>query len=172
MPEQLAAMSGDAEKLNSKLERVAADGQLMESAAKNIRNLLAGAASDLYSQVVNELVAADAWPELNDRFYQTLTFGTGGLRGRTIGRIVTKAERGDTAHNAVATARPQFPCVATNAMKFFNISPATQGLVAYVHDWNKRANILAKPKIVIAHDPRFFSDQFAQLTAKLHTPHG
>ncbi len=33
-------------------------------------------------------------PELNDRFYRTLSFGTGGLRGRTIGKIVTAAERG------------------------------------------------------------------------------
>src|SRR5260370_1620799 len=109
MPEQLAAMSGDAEKLNSKLERVAADGQLMDSAAKNIRNLLAGAASNLYSQVVNEPVAADAWPELNDRFYQTLTFGTGGLRGRTIRRIVTKAHAGVTAHSPLANGRPAVP---------------------------------------------------------------
>jgi phosphoglucomutase len=172
MPEQLQAMSGSVEELNSKIKRAVADGQLMDSAAKNIRNLLAGAASDLYSQVVNELVAADAWPELNDRFYQTLTFGTGGLRGRTIGRIVTKAERGDTAHSAVATGRPQFPCVGTNAMNFFNISRATQGLVAYIHDWNQRANILAKPKIVIAHDPRFFSDEFAELAAKVASANG
>ena len=35
--------------------------------------------------------------ELNDRFYKTLAFGTGGLRGRTIGKIVTKAERGEAA---------------------------------------------------------------------------
>ena len=172
MPEQLQAMPGEFEKLNSKIERAVADGQLMDSAAKNIRNLLAGAASDLYSQVVNELVAAGAWPELNDRFYQTLTFGTGGLRGRTIGRIVTKAERGDTTHSAVATGRPQFPCVGTNAMNCFNISRATQGLVAYVHDWNQRANILAKPKIVIAHDPRFFSDEFAELAAKVASANG
>lgn len=172
MPEQLQAMPGEFEKLNSKIERAVADGKLMDSAAKNIRNLLAGAASDLYSQVVNELVTADAWPELNDRFYQTLTFGTGGLRGRTIGRMVTKAERGDTTHRAVATGRPQFPCVGTNGMNVFNISRATQGLVAYVHDWNQRANILAKPKIVIAHDPRFFSDEFAELAAKVASANG
>jgi len=168
MPEQLQAMPGEFEKLNSKIERAAADGQLMDSAAKNIRNLLGGAASDLYSQVVNELVAADAWPELNDRFYQTLTFGTGGLRGRTIGRIVTAAERG----NSRKDERPQFPCVGTNAMNFFNVSRATQGLVAYVHDWNQPATILAKPKIVIAHDPRFFSDEFSALAGKVASANG
>ena len=161
-------MPSEFEKLNSTIERAVEDGQLMDSAAKNIRNLLAGAASDLYSQVVSELVEADAWPELNDRFYQTLAFGTGGLRGRTIGRIVTAAERGSSREDE----RPQFPCVGTNAMNFFNISRATQGLVAYVHDWNKRANISAKPKIVIAHDPRFFSDEFADLAAKVAAANG
>ena len=161
-------MRGDLEKLDSKVDRAVADGQLMDSARKNIRSLVAGAASDLYLQVVNELVASDAWPELNDRFYQTLAFGTGGLRGRTIGRIVTAAERGSTHENE----RPQFPCVGTNAMNFFNISRATQGLVAYVHDWNQRANISAKPKIVIAHDPRFFSDEFSELAAKVASANG
>jgi hypothetical protein len=46
MPEQLAAMPGNIEKLSSKIKRVVAHGQVMESAAKNIRNLLAGTASD------------------------------------------------------------------------------------------------------------------------------
>ncbi len=34
IPEQLAAMSGNIEKLNSKIERAVADGQLIESAAE------------------------------------------------------------------------------------------------------------------------------------------
>src|SRR5947208_17199870 len=128
---KLAAMSGDAEKLHSKIERAVADGQLMESAAMNIRTLLSKAPSDFYLQVVDELIATRAWPELNDRFYQTLVFGTGGLRGRTIGKIVTAAERGSSRKDD----RPQFPCVGTNAMNFFNISRATQGLVAYLHEF-------------------------------------
>ena len=66
----------------------------MESAAKNIHVLLDGAQADLYLRSVGELVDGAEWAELNDRFYQTLAFGTGGLRGRTIGKIVTGAERG------------------------------------------------------------------------------
>jgi phosphoglucomutase len=166
--EQLAAMPGDVAKLHSKIEHAVADRQLMESAAANIRTLLAGAPSDLYMRVVDELIAADAWPELNDRFYQTLAFGTGGLRGRTIGKIVTVAERGSSREGE----RPQFPCVGTNAMNFFNISRATQGLVAYLHDWNQREKISAKPKIVIAHDPRFFSEEFSELTARIAAENG
>ncbi len=165
-------MPNNIEELNSKIDRAAAERQLIESAAKNIRTLLAGAPSDLYLRAVEELVDADEWPELNDRFYQTLAFGTGGLRGRTIGKIVTKTERGDTAHSAVATGRPEFPCVGTNAMNFFNISRATRGLVAYLHDWNQRNKISAKPKIVIAHDPRFFSKEFAELAAKVAADNG
>ena len=165
-------MPNNIEELNSKIDRAAAERQLIESAAKNIRTLLAGAPSDLYLRAVEELVDADEWPELNDRFYQTLAFGTGGLRGRTIGKIVTKTERGDTAHSAVATGRPEFPCVGTNAMNFFNISRATRGLVAYLHDWNQRNKISAKAKIVIAHDPRFFSKEFAELAAKVAADNG
>jgi phosphoglucomutase len=166
--EQLAAMPADIEELNSKIERAVADGQLMKSAAQNIRALLTGAPTDIYLRSVNELIAAGKWSELNDRFYQTLAFGTGGLRGRSIGKIVTRAERG----NASECERPEFPCVGTNAMNFFNISRATRGLVAYLHDWNQREKISDNPKIVIAHDPRFFSDKFAQLAAKVAAENG
>jgi phosphoglucomutase len=172
MSEELATMSDDTEQLKSKIARAVADRQLMESAAKNIHALLGGAPSDLYLRAVSELVDGAEWSELNDRFYQTLAFGTGGLRGRTIGKIVTRAERGDTADSAAATGRPEFPCVGTNAMNFFNISRATRGLVAYLHDCNRDKRILAKPKIVIAHDPRFFSREFAELAAKVASENG
>jgi len=161
-------MPTDVEGLNSKIECHVADGQLMESSAKNIRSLLAGANTDLYLNSVNQLVDSCEWSELNDRFYQTLAFGTGGLRGRTIGKIVTSAERG----NAREDERPEFPCVGTNAMNFFNINRATRGLVAYVHDWNAREKTSEKPKIVIAHDPRFFSRDFAEVAAKVAAENG
>jgi phosphoglucomutase len=166
--EQLPAMPTDVEELNSKIERAVADDQLMKSSAKNIRSLLAGATTDVYLNSVNQLVDGWEWSELNDRFYQTLAFGTGGLRGRTIGKIVTSAERG----NAREDERPEFPCVGTNAMNFFNINRATRGLVAYLHDWNARKKTSAKPKIVIAHDPRFFSKEFAELAAKFAAKDG
>ena len=168
MTEQLAAMPADVKKPNPKIERAVAQGQLIASSAKNIRTLLEGAGSDIYFRSVNELVDAAEWQELNDRFYQTLAFGTGGLRGRTIGKIVTTAERG----NAREGERPEFPCVGTNAMNFFNINRATRGLVAYLQDWNRREGISTKPKIVIAHDPRFFSKEFAELAAKVAAENG
>ena len=168
MTEQLPAMSADVEELNSRIESADADGQLMESTAKNIRGLLAGAPTELYFKSVNQLADGYEWSELDDRFYQTLAFGTGGIRGRTIGKIVTTAERG----NAREDERPQFPCVGTNAMNFFNINRATRGLVAYLHDWNQRKEISARPKLVIAHDPRFFSEEFAELAARIAAENG
>ena len=161
-------MPGRSEQLDSKISRAVANGQLIEAAAKNIHALLSGAPSDLYLRSVSELVDAGEWSELNDRFYQTLAFGTGGLRGRTIGKIVTAAERG----NAREGERPEFPCVGTNAMNFFNISRATRGLVAYLHDCDRDQRISTKPKIVIAHDPRFFSKEFAELAGKIASENG
>src|SRR6266516_2385810 len=168
MTEQLAAMPADVEELNSRIKRAAARGQLLESTAKNVRSLLAGATIDLYFSSIKQLAGSCEWQELNDRFYQTLAFGTGGLRGRTIGKIVTTAERG----NAREGERPEFPCVGTNAMNFFNINRATRGLVAYLQDWNEREKISEKSKIVVAYDPRFFSKEFAELAAKVAAENG
>jgi phosphoglucomutase len=166
--EQLPEMTADLADLNARIKQAVAQGQLIESSAKNIRTLLEGAGSDVYFRSVNELVHAAEWQELNDRFYQTLAFGTGGLRGRTIGKVVTKAERG----NAREGERPELPCVGTNAMNFFNINRATRGLVAYLQDWYRREGIPTKPKLVIAHDPRFFSKEFTELAAKVAAENG
>ena len=93
MTEEFPAMPADIEELNPTIKQAVAQGQLIESSAKNIRTLLEGAASDVYFRSVKELVHAAEWQELNDRFYQTLAFGTGGLRGRTIAKTRSPAER-------------------------------------------------------------------------------
>lgn len=190
-------MSADVEELISRIEAAVDRGQLMESTARNVRGVLTGAPAsadtaaikpgNFYQRVIEELVNACEWSELNDRFYQTLGFGTGGLRGRTIGKILTRAERG----KAPEGERPEFPCVGTNAMNFFNINRATRGLVGYLHDrtgdrlavrspgeagsltfGNQHNAIRGKPKLVIAHDPRFFSKEFAELSAKIAAENG
>lgn len=161
-------MSGALEELRSTIERAVGAEKLSESSARNIFALLRGAKSALYERVVNELIEIEAWSELNDRFYKTLEFGTGGLRGRTIGKIVTNAERGAAKENEP----PEFPCVGTNAMNFYNISRATQGLVSYINEWRARQRIGGKPKIVIAHDTRFFSKEFAALSARVAAENG
>ncbi|MFZ1221467.1 MAG: phospho-sugar mutase [Chthoniobacterales bacterium] len=143
-------------------------GQLLSSAAENIRGLLRGGESPFYERVVEELATGNYWDELNDRFFRTLAFGTGGLRGRTIGKIVTKAERGKAGEGEP----PEFPCVGTNAMNFYNVSRATQGLVAYLHAWRARKKLEGRPKIVIACDSRHYSQAFSELAAKTAAENG
>jgi phosphoglucomutase len=158
------AMSTLAEQINHALS----DGKLRADAAEHIRNTLAGAESDFAGRVIGELIDANEWEELNDRFYKTLAFGTGGLRGRTIGKIVTKAELG----TPTALGRPEFPCVGTNAMNYFNVARATRGLVSYVRKWRARNATPGRSKLVIAHDTRHFSKEFAQLAAETAATHG
>jgi phosphoglucomutase len=152
----------------SLLEEATRAGELRESAAENIREVLRASKSPVYRAAISELARAGEWAELNDRFYRTLAFGTGGLRGRTIGKIVTRAERGD----ADEKDPPQFPCVGTNAMNFFNVSRATQGLVGYLQERRAQKKIEGKPKIVIAYDSRHFSKEFTALAAKTAAENG
>src|SRR5207302_7792747 len=49
---------------------------------------------------------------------------------------------------------------------------ATEGLVAYLHEWRAKEKIRGKPKIVIAHDTRHFSKEFAELAAKTAAENG
>ncbi|HKP03717.1 MAG TPA: phospho-sugar mutase [Chthoniobacterales bacterium] len=161
-------MPGTPENLEPILEAAVKSGALRDSAAANIRGLLAASNSSLYLAAVSELARANQWDELNDRFFRTLAFGTGGLRGRTIGKIVTKAERG----NAEQNEPPEFPCVGTNAMNFYNVSRATQGLVAYLHAWRARKKIAGRPLLVIACDTRHYSRAFSELAAKTAAENG
>src|SRR4051794_24597134 len=135
-------MSNVNQHLSAAIASAVRDQQLLQSAAGNIRTLLSSASSPIYENAVSELVTADAWAELNDRFYKTLAFGTGGLRGRTIGKIVTKAERG-----GAEAGPPKFPCVGTNTMNFYNINRATRGLVAYLIDWLTQHGGGGRPKL-------------------------
>lgn len=154
--------------LLSTIQQAAKDGKLLPSSAENIRALLSGSTSPVYEAAVTELVSAENWKELDNRFFRTLAFGTGGLRGKTIGAVVTKVEQGSPQ----PLGRPEFPCVGTNAMNTYNISRATQGLVTYVLEHFKKSGRSGKPAICISHDTRFYSREFAELAAKVITEHG
>ena len=145
------------------LKLAVTSSKLLESSKTNILKLLTSSTSPVYAESIRELVAAGEWTELDNRFFRTLAFGTGGLRGRTIGKVVTKAEQG----SPTPIGRPQFPCTGTNAMNDYNISRATQGLVAYLKELFSRENRPGKPKIASAYDTRHFSREFAELTAKI-----
>jgi phosphoglucomutase len=150
------------------IDAAAGAGNLLKSSAENIRLLLTGDPDPVGQASVRELVEAGDWDELDNRFFQTLAFGTGGLRGKSIGAKVTRAESG----NPQPLGRPEFPCVGTNAMNSFNISRATQGLVNYVNKHFAASGVEGKPAICICHDTRFFSREFAELAARVITEHG
>ena len=144
--------------LESSLAAAVASGHLLESAQSNIAALLAGTTSEVAAKAVAELLAAGAWDELNDRFFKTLAFGTGGLRGRTIGGVVTRAEQGSGGPNG----RPQHPCVGTATMNFYNLSRAVRGMITYAKQFVGPGR---KPVLVFAHDTRHFSRDFAEFCA-------
>ncbi|PYK83701.1 MAG: phosphomannomutase, partial [Verrucomicrobia bacterium] len=154
--------------LLEQIDGARSDGKLRPDAAENIRRILSGEEGDFAVRVIGELSQANEWEELNDRFYKTLAFGTGGLRGRTIGKIVTPSELGAPT----ALGRPEFPCVGTNAMNYFNVGRATHGLVIYIQKWRSRQGMQGRPKIVVAHDTRHFSQEFAQLAAETASANG
>lgn len=154
--------------LRKSLEHAAEEGHLLTTTVANILQLLLREDNPVSRASIEELVDREEWTELNDRFFKTLAFGTGGLRGRTIGKIVTKAEWGAAGAGPI----PEFPCVGTNAMNFYNVSRATQGLVNYLKEHLAKTESGRRPSIAVAHDTRFFSREFAELTAKVAIANG
>ena len=77
-----------------KIKNAGAAGQLLPSTVENATTWLEADLPEWVAASVDDLVDQSAWDELNDRFYRYLAFGTGGMRGRTMGRIVTDVEMG------------------------------------------------------------------------------
>ncbi|NJK91298.1 MAG: phospho-sugar mutase [Blastochloris sp.] len=147
------------------LDVAVSSGSLLASSRDNIHFLLEKAGcQDWERRSVEELVAEGHWTELNDRFYKTLSFGTGGLRGRSMGRVITRVEKGSSGESIP----PQHPAVGTNVMNEFNISRATQGLVNYLF----RQFPGKKVSLVFSHDTRYFSRAFAELACRVTTELG
>ncbi|WP_068620640.1 phospho-sugar mutase [Paenibacillus tuaregi] len=83
-----------------------------------------------------ELRSLDKNPaELEDRFYKELEFGTGGLRG-VIG-------------------------AGSNRINKYTVGKATQGFAQYIWDAHRKSGAGDQPSVVIAHDSRHFSPEFA-----------
>ncbi|MFV1994406.1 MAG: phospho-sugar mutase [Verrucomicrobiales bacterium] len=154
--------------IKEKLSAAVTAGDLLESSAANIIELLAGSEDPVVHGSVEELLENGNWNELNDRFFQQLAFGTGGLRSRSIGKTVTTVERGKPTE----MDRPEFPCVGTNAMNFYNLSRATLGLVRYLKKWLAQQGTGGKPAIVFAHDTRHFARDFVSFCARVATENG
>ena len=108
-----------------------------------------------------ELFKNEDWEEINNRFYTNLAFGTGGMRGRTIGNYVTKAEKG----TAKDKETPNYAAVGSNTLNEITVLRATKALFLHVKKWLAEEGILAQPRVVIAHDVRHFSRKFCELSA-------
>jgi len=143
--------------LENDLAKAKNEGSLLVSAYENIKMWLdAGFLPQWAIDSIGELVQKKAWVELNDRFFQHLFFGTGGMRSRTIGKLVTKIEQGTSKEG------PEYAAVGTNMLNDFNIIRSTVGLYRYCRK-NLEKDEMAK--LVIAYDVRYFSKHFCLLTA-------
>ena len=150
------------------LKQAVTDGKLLASSLENIELLTGGTKDPIVPAAIAQLIEQGTWDELNNRFYKTLAFGTGGLRGRTIGTVVTAAEQGQGGVNG----RPEFPCVGTASMNYFNVGRAMRGLITYVRRFVESEGSGRKPLIVIGHDTRHFSRDFAEYCARITTDLG
>jgi len=150
------------------IQAAASSGKLLESSARNVLAMLEKSTSATDAASIRELVETENWTEIDNRFFRLIAFGTGGLRGKTIGATVTEVEQGSPQ----PLGRPEFPCAGTNAMNYYNISRATQGLTQYVKEYFATTGKSGKPSICICHDTRFYSREFAELAAKVITEYG
>ena len=145
-----------------KIEAAGAAGSLLESTVVNLKKWAsADFLPDWAGASIVELVENGEWNELNDRFYQNLAFGTGGIRGRTIGNVPASAEAGTLS----AIGSPEHAAVGSNVLNDFNLVRATIGLFRYVEQYLKDSGSYDLPRFVIAHDVRHFSRHFCELAA-------
>ena len=151
-----------------KIQAAAQAGQILPSTAENLQSWLKAGLPEWALTSIDELVAQQAWAELNDRFYRYLEFGTGGMRGRTIGVVSTKAETGQLGPQGT----PAHAAVGCNVLNDFTLIRATVGLFRYTHDYLAKAGRAELPKLVIAHDVRHFSRHFCELAASTWTKLG
>ena len=107
---------------------------------------IAAEQDERFSKEVEELIAKEDYKELEDRFYQTLEFGTGGLRGIMGG--------------------------GTNRMNTLEINLATQGLANYVLKAFPQEAKEGTLSAVVAYDSRLNSDVFAEATALIFAANG
>lgn len=151
--------------LSTSLDAALASGKLLRSSHDNIVELLGSSDNPLYEASIAWLAGEQEWKELNNRFFKKLAFGTGGLRGRSIGEIVTPAERG----SASAEDRPEFPCVGTGNLNYYNLTRATLGLVRHLL---KAHTGEGRPSIAVARDTRFFGQEFADCVTRVAVENG
>ena len=107
----------------------------------NVKTWLEGAYDEETKKAIREMQANNP-EELNESFYRSLEFGTGGLRG--------------------------IMGVGTNRMNRYTVGMATQGLANYV----KKCFAGEELRAAISHDSRNHSREFAEITANVLAANG
>jgi len=151
-----------------KISAASRSGQLLPAAAENLSAWLASGLPAWASASIDELAEQDAWEELNNRFYRYLEFGTGGMRGRTIGALAARSELGVPS----AEGTPEHAAIGSNMLNDFTLIRATIGLFRYTRRYLAQNLRFDVPKLVIAHDVRHFSRHFCELAASTWTQLG
>ena len=153
------------ENLVQKVKTAGEAGDVLASTVENVTAWLEGGFLPAWAEAsLAELIEDGHWSELNDRFYKALEFGTGGMRSRTIGRVVAAAEKGTPG----PLGTPEHAAVGTAMLNDFNIVRATIGLYRYAaRHLEKKHGRAEAPRIVIAHDVRHFSRHFCELAASV-----
>jgi phosphoglucomutase len=151
-----------------KISLAARSGHLLPAAAENLTAWLGSGLPAWAIASIGELIGQGAWDELNDRFYRYLEFGTGGMRGRTIGAISTKSELGTPGPQGT----PKHAAIGSNVLNDFTLIRATIGLYRYTKKYLSQNLLFDAPRLVIAHDVRHFSRHFCELAASTWTQLG
>ena len=149
--------------LKEAISKAHGNGQLLDSTCQHILEWLdADFLPEWALQSLEELVSSHNWDELNNRFYQYITFGTGGMRGRTISYRVTRSERGGAGEKET----PAHAALGSNLLNDFNIIRACIGLFRYTQNYLQSSGRSYEiPSLVIAHDVRHYSRYFCELCA-------
>ncbi|MBP3466032.1 MAG: phospho-sugar mutase [Paludibacteraceae bacterium] len=119
------------------------NNELLQQVTNKAQAWLDGKYDDATKAEVKRMMDADDKTELIEAFYKDLEFGTGGLRG--------------------------IMGVGTNRMNIYTVGAATQGLANYL-----KKEFANEPKIsvVIGHDCRNHSREFAEISANIFSANG
>ena len=157
------------ETLSLSINKAKENNFLFNSSIDNITEFLeCTEIPDWIEKSLEELLEGENWEELNNRFYTNLAFGTGGMRGRTIGNVITKAEQG----NAHKSDTPDYAAVGSNTLNEITLLRATKALFLHITKWLAEEGVLSQPRLVVAHDVRHFSRKFCELVASAWTKLG
>ena len=134
MPEQPASIQASL----TRLDEAAAQGRLKPAAVENIRKWLTEPYYAEYAPLVAEHLAAGKWAELDEAFWKTIPFGTGGRRGR------------------------MYP-IGTNVINDRTIGESALGLALYAKE-----HVTDRPaSCAVAYDTRHQSRHFAELCGEI-----